>query len=182
MRPLVALFLISCGLPQPTLPEPVALFESPCGLKYMGDWGSGEANPGMTAERLEAYEAMALKHFPEASDVRFQGDLCEAFRGTLLYSHPEGCWDVPTLTTLKVCGLAGGGVVEFDLKGDTSAALLHELAHVVQFHSSPYGALQPPSNGWDEAHANWTRDGIDRAISNGYFDLVALFTLRGWKK
>lgn len=147
----------------------------------MGDIGTGA--PSLTLEKFQVIEDEALKAFAHVTDERFAA-ACEAFRGTVLYSHPEGCWNEGDLDGLKVCGTAGGGpgstVVEFDAKSALSGALVHELAHVVQFSAPPYVSVLPADPNHDESHADWGRRGIDTAISESYYQTVAIFKARQW--
>lgn len=150
---LLSLLLTGCG-PQ----EPIAKFESKCGLKFMGEVETLNDVPGWTKETLQDVEDTTIREFSGAvKDARFTEYLiCGRLKGFRIFVKPTSSWTDPW--GRKVSGVTycfeRGMVV--GLEQPYQSAIPHEIAHIVQ-GCEP---IQPATEEQDADHANWIRDNI----------------------
>lgn len=151
--------LAACG--------PPPIYVTRCGLEYHGQWPNGEALPGWEQPKMQHFEDLFLAGQSMFSlDERTSNpvEACRSLKSYKIWNHetPETCWATPWHATLS-CGLTfcPSGAVELPQTPIENTAFAHELVHVAQ----NCRAIQPPSDGRDDQHADWTRNGQQKGIN-----------------
>lgn len=138
-------------------------FLTTCGVDFRG-YPDGSSNEAWTQESLSAFEERMINEFSfRVLDPRFRDrkKVCESMKLWKVWLHPDGCWI--DRWGRNVCGITDCtlGVVQVGALRDATetpgtTAYAHEMAHVIQ----RCNATQPPDQGQNADHANWTRDHI----------------------
>lgn len=149
------LTLMSCAPP----PDP-ALCVTKCGVRYQGDYPSGDMSPGFTCEELQRAEDRVLSAAHLVRDPRFvtADNVCKAVKGWNMWTHTQECWT--DSWGRGVCGMTECWSGRFQVgaaRTPSASSFAHEVAHVVQ-RCTPRGKPDPRFE--DDDHIGWSTNGI----------------------
>lgn len=161
-RSLIATVLVGATACAPTGAFDTVLFESPCGMRYLGSWPDA-GSPTLEAATFAKAEFVVMDSFyrDDLFGLNYE-QMCDAVWGWRLYTSNESAWIDER--GRGVFGLTHCGFAVMQLGKDPIAytAYPHELAHVLQ-RCDP---SQPEDPGTDREHADWYRRGVYAAIEN----------------
>ncbi len=151
--------LLACA---PTGAYSTVLFESPCGMRYLGSFPDASA-PTLEAAEFAKAEFIVMDSFYR--DDLFQltyEQMCSSVWGWRLYNSNQAAWIDEY--GRGVMGLTHCGFATLEIGNDPLpySAYPHELAHVLQ-RCDPAPPLDP---GVTAEHSDWKRLGVYEAINH----------------